>query len=170
MAWVELAFFNANEKNWQYSETTNFNLFQLVHQVPNATATKTYNFRGLISLVQKSNNKFALSQIKFIYSQNIVENFFFAKLSYEPEETRLAVKNITKYNSNAQWTIRAYYWDQIVTNINHLSEQSINNIEQIINTNNIVNLSPQSLAEIENLIDTNNNQQETNLITFFTNI
>lgn len=170
MSWVDLGAFNADAKTWQYSQPTNFNLFQLVHEISSSTANQNYKLRGLISLAQKSNNKYALSQVKFIYSQNIVENFFFPKLSYEPDETRLAVKNITKYNTNAQWTIRAYYWDQIVTNTNDLSEQSINNIQQIINTNNTVNLSPQSLAEIETLISTNNNQQETNLITFFTNI
>lgn len=117
MTWLELAFFTPNDKNWQYSTPTNFNFFQLVHQVPAPSATKTYNYRGLVSLTQKSNNKYALYQVKFIYSQNIVENFFFPKISYQPEETRLAIKNITKYNSIGQWTIRAYCWDQIVQEI-----------------------------------------------------
>lgn len=170
MAWVELCSFDADKKDWQTSPPINFNLFKIKHSITSSNFTNNQYFQGLISLVQKDNNIYSFFDTKFIYSQNLSEIIYFPKLSYNPLETRLTVRNITKYKSNAQWTITAYYWDQIVTTNNNLSEQSINNIEQIINTNNTVNLSPQSLAEIENLINTNNNQQETNLITFFTNI
>lgn len=112
MTWIDIGALDADRRDWQLSQPITSNLIKIINDV-SQIPSQTSNYRGLIGINYEFQDFF---EIKEFFSIPKSQIFLFTNLNLE-RQRYLAVRNLTFKSSRAQWTIRAYAWDQFINTI-----------------------------------------------------
>lgn len=105
MTWIDIGALDADNREWQLSQSFIGNLIKIENEVSSPTLN-FYRFRGLIGINYDFTHFF---ELKIFYSDPISQIFLFPDLPLISSKY-IAIKNISKRNNNNQWTIRASAW------------------------------------------------------------
>ena len=154
MNWIDIGAFDADLRYWTFSQPITANLIKIQNSVLFPQQVKKPNFKGLIALTFDYKKFFQTQEFFSIEDEQLI---LFQDLDIGLEK-RLAIRNISRYNNNAQWTVNAFVWDEIINPYVPtvlVDEQSIssnlsNDISQNLTDNLTQNLTENLTESLQN--------------------